>query len=83
MVGAAVNYEAVNPLEFGDTVGYNEQAERAAVEAAGLKYLLLPIVSDPDDYSEDWFNANAKQARTHIPSHVDDPTGFLPMWLTS
>ena len=79
-----VNYEAVNPLEFGDTVGYNEQAERAAVEAAGLKYLLLPIdpSSDPD-YSEDWFNANAKQARTCIPSRVDDPAGFLPTWLTS
>ncbi|CAH1801879.1 unnamed protein product, partial [Owenia fusiformis] len=38
-----VNYEAMNALEFGDAIGYNETLERQAVEAiGGMRYHLKP-----------------------------------------
>jgi len=45
-VNGVHNFESLNAAEFGDTGGYNEQLEKAAVLAAGLEYLHLPIGSN-------------------------------------
>ncbi|CAH1800703.1 unnamed protein product [Owenia fusiformis] len=41
-----VNYESMNSLEFGDSIGYNEMKERMAIEALGIKYIHQPTVND-------------------------------------
>ena len=42
-VNSTVNYDSRNPLEYGDNIGYNENLEKASVEAAGFNYLHVPI----------------------------------------
>ena len=42
--GSEVNYQSRNPLEFGDDVGYNEDAERSAMASAlEATYVHTPI----------------------------------------
>ena len=43
--GSPVNYQSSNPLEFGDDVGYNEDAmkEQMAEHLPGVKYLHTPM----------------------------------------
>ncbi|KAH3821010.1 uncharacterized protein LOC127880713 [Dreissena polymorpha] len=38
-----INYETENPLEFGDDIGYNEDAEEEVVMKTSLKYYHIPI----------------------------------------
>ena len=51
-VNGAFNFESTNALEFGDSVGYNSDTEKAAWEAAGVTYVHIPIGhGGKDDYS--------------------------------
>lgn len=52
--GSTVNFEARNPLEFGDDIGYNETISRLYIEnVTNFKYIHTPIgeYNDPITYT--------------------------------